>query len=70
MSKHNQLKEIHKSGKSYAIYKSINGFDLYTDFSKKIILSKKNVSSFLKKKKLVKNINQLIYLLVFLVMSY
>ena len=54
MSKHNQLKEIHKSGKSYAIYKSINGFDLYTDFSKKIILSKKNVSSFLKKKKISK----------------
>ncbi|MBD1135844.1 chorismate-binding protein [Pelagibacterales bacterium SAG-MED47] len=54
MSKHNQLKEIHKSGKSYAIYKSNNGFDLYTDFSKKIILSKKNVSSFLEKKKISK----------------
>ncbi len=51
MSKQNQLIEIHKSGKSYAIYKSIDGFDLYTDFSKKIILNKKNVYSFLDKKR-------------------
>ena len=50
MSKQNQLREIHKSGKSYVIYKSINGFDLYTDFSKKIILNKRNVYSFLNKK--------------------
>ena len=49
MSKENQLKEIHASGKSYAIYKSINGFDLYTDFSKKITLNNKNVSGFLNK---------------------
>ncbi len=50
MSKQNQLAEIHKSKKSYIIYKSQNGFDLYTDFSKKIILNHKNVSKFLKKK--------------------
>ena len=55
MSKQNQLKEIHKSGKSYAIYKSTNGFDLYTDFSKKIILNKKNVYSFLDKKRISNN---------------
>ena len=54
MSKENQLKEIHASGKSYAIYKSINGFDLYTDFSKKITLNKKNVSGFLNKKRISK----------------
>ena len=50
MNKLNQLREIHTSGKSYAIYKSINGFDLYTNFSKKIFLNKNNVSSFLNKK--------------------
>ena len=54
MSKKNQLKEIHASGKSYAIYKSINGFDLYTDFSKKITLNNKNVSGFLNKKRISK----------------
>ena len=54
MSKENQLKEIHASGKSYAIYKSINGFDLYTDFSKKITLNNKNVSGFLNKKRISK----------------
>ena len=54
MSKENQLKEIHTSGKAYAIYKSINGFDLYTDFSKKITLNNKNVSSFLNKKRISK----------------
>ena len=51
MSKQNQLKEIHLSGKSYAIYKSNNGFDLYTNFSNKIILNNKNVINFLDKKK-------------------
>ena len=51
MSKQDQLKKIHISGKPYAIYKSINGFDLYTDFSKKIILNNKNVYSFLNKRR-------------------
>ena len=49
MSKQNQLTEIHQSGKPYIIYKSKKGFDLYTDFSKKIILNNKNVESFLEK---------------------
>ena len=50
MNKHNQLAEIHQSGKPYIIYKSQKGFDLYTNFSKKIILNNKNVKSFLRKK--------------------
>ena len=45
-----QLSEIHQSGVSYIIYKSQKGFDLYTDFSKKIILNNKNIKSFLIKK--------------------
>ena len=45
-----QLAEIHHSGKPYIIYKSKKGFDLYTNFSKKIILNNKNVISFLNKK--------------------
>ena len=47
MNKHNQLAEIHNSKRPYIIYKSEQGFDLYTNFSKKFILNNKNVSSFL-----------------------
>ena len=47
MSKKKLLTEIHNSGKSYIIYKSLNGFDLFTDFSKKIILNNKNINQFL-----------------------
>jgi len=50
LNKQHQLTEIHKSGKAYIIYKSKKGFNLYTDFSKKIILNNKNTKDFLKKK--------------------
>ena len=50
MNRTNQLTKIHLSGKPYIIYKSQNGFDLYTDFSKKIILNNRNIKSFLTKK--------------------
>ena len=50
MNKQNQLAEIHHSGEPYIIYKSKKGFDLYTSFSKKIILNNKNIKSFLEKK--------------------
>ena len=40
------LKDINSSGKPYIIYKTPKGFDLFTDFSKKIILSNKNVVDF------------------------
>ena len=36
MNKQKQLAEINNSGKAYIIYKSKKGFNLYTDFSKKI----------------------------------
>ena len=58
MSKKNQLKDIHISGKPYVIYKSINGFDLYTDFSKKIILNNKNIYRFLNKKRIHKRLKE------------
>ena len=50
MNIQNQLSVIHRSGKPYIIYKSKNGFDLYTEFSKKIILNNNNISKFLSKK--------------------
>ena len=62
MNKRNQLAEIHNSKRPYIIYKSKNGFDLYTNFSKKFILNNKNVSSFLSQrhKKKSKNTDLLI----------
>ena len=50
MNKQNQLIEIHHSGRPYIIYKSDKGFNLFTNFSKKIILNNKNIKRFLKKK--------------------
>ena len=50
MSKYNQLTNLHNSKKPYIIYKSNKGFDLYTNFSKKIVLNNKNIFSFLNKK--------------------
>jgi len=50
LNKQHQLAEINKSNKAYIIYKSKKGFNLYTDFSKKIILNNKNIKNFLKKK--------------------
>ena len=49
MTKINHLKEITKLNKSFIIYKSDKGFDLYTDFSKKIILTNSNIKNFIKK---------------------
>jgi para-aminobenzoate synthetase component 1 len=48
--KKNYLNNINNSKKSFIIYKSIKGFDLFTDFSKKIILNSKNISKFLNQK--------------------
>ncbi len=50
MNKRNQLAEVHNSGKPYIIYKSKKGFDLFTNFSKKIILNNNNIAGFLNKK--------------------
>ena len=49
MTKIDYLKELSESKKSFIIYKSDKGFDLYTDFSKKIILTNNNIKSFINK---------------------
>lgn len=41
------LENLYQSDKPLIIYKVIGGYNIYTDFSKKIILSKKNIKSFL-----------------------
>jgi len=48
--KNYSLNKINNSNKPFILYKSKKGFDLYSDFSKKIILNNKNISKFLNKK--------------------
>ena len=50
MIKNYSLNKINNSKKPFILYKSKKGFDLYSDFSKKIILNNKNVNKFLNKK--------------------
>ena len=47
MTKIDHLKEIIELKKPFIIYKSDGGFDLFTNFSKKIILTNKNVQNFI-----------------------
>ena len=49
MTKKNYLEFINKSKKPFIIYKNNKGFDLYTNFSKKIILTNKNINTFINK---------------------
>ena len=56
MIRENYLDRINNSNKPFVIYKKKKGFDLYTDFSKKIILNNRNIKDFLDTKfKLKKN---------------
>ncbi len=54
MKKNNYLEKLYNSNKTLVIYKVDQGYDLYTDFSEKIVLSKKNINFFLNK---IKNKN-------------
>ena len=47
MIKKNYLKDLNKSKKPFIIYRSNKGFDLYTNFSKKIFLTKNNIEKFI-----------------------
>ena len=42
------LEKLYQSDKALIIYKVKDGYNIYTDFSKKIILNNKNINSFLK----------------------
>ena len=48
--KKNYLNTINNSNKPFIIYKTTKGFDLFTDFSKKITLNNKNIINFLNQK--------------------
>ena len=45
MIKKNYLNTLNNTNKPFIIYKTIKGFDLFTDFSKKTILNNKNVAT-------------------------
>jgi len=50
LNKKNYLNNIKNLKKPFIIYKNNRGFDLFTDFSKKIILNNQNIRQFLKQK--------------------
>ena len=42
------LEKLYQSDKPLIVYKVNNGYNIYTDFSKKFILTNKNIGNFLK----------------------
>jgi len=54
LKKDSYLEKLYNSKKPLIIYKVRNGYDLFTDFSEKIILHKKNIDNFFKKVKKLK----------------
>ena len=59
MTTQDYLKSISRSKKPFIIYKSDKGFDLCTNFSKKIILTNRNIENFINnvRKKIIKKKN-------------
>ena len=62
MKKNHYLEKLYNSKKPFIIYKVNGGYDLYTDFSKKIFLDKNNISNFFKKIERKKNKNKFLNL--------
>jgi len=56
--KKNYLEDLNNAKKPFIIYKSNKGFDLYTDFSKKIILTNNNVEKFINESTKLKSKNK------------
>ena len=57
MKKDSYLEKLYNSKKSLIIYKVRNGYDLFTDFSERIILHNKNIDIFLNKLENLKNLD-------------
>jgi para-aminobenzoate synthetase component 1 len=56
--KKNYLEDLNNSNKPFIIYRSGKGFDLYKDFSKKIILTNQNIEKFINKSIKIKSKNK------------
>jgi len=64
MKKNYYLEKLYNSKKPFIIYKVNGGYDLYTDFSKKIILNNKNINNFFNKIEKKKNKNKFLNLYI------
>ena len=64
------LEKLYQSNKPLIIYKVEGGYDIYTDFSKKIILTNKNIKNFFNQFTGLKKKKKPTYLLDFLDMKY
>ena len=63
------LEKLYQSDKPLIIYKVKDGYNLYTDFSKKIVLTNHNVDKFFNIFLIKKLKKKQIFILVFLVMK-
>ena len=64
MKKNYYLEKLYNSKKPFIVYKVNGGYDLYTDFSKKILLNNKNINNFFKKIENQKNKNKFLNLYI------
>ena len=64
MKKNYYLEKLYNSKKPFIVYKVDSGYDIFTDFSKKIYINKKNIKSFFKKFKKVKKKNNFLDLYI------
>jgi anthranilate/para-aminobenzoate synthase component I len=64
MKKNYYLERLYNSKKPFVIYKTDGGYDLYTDFSKKIYINKSNVFNFFNKLEKFKKKNKLLDLYI------
>jgi len=64
MKKNYYLEKLYNSKKPFIVYKVEGGYDLYTDFSEKIILNNKNINNFFKKIKKKKSKSKFINLYI------
>ena len=58
MKKNYYLEKLYNSNKPFIIYKVEGGYDLFTDFSEKIVLNNKNINNFFHKIKKLKDKNK------------
>ena len=64
MKKNYYLEKLYNSNKPFIIYKVNGGYDLYTDFSKKIFLNNKNINNFFNKIEKIKKKNSFLNLYI------
>ena len=64
MKKNYYLEKLYNSNKPFIIYKVEEGYDLFTDFSEKIVLNNKNINNFFHKIEKIKDKNKFLNLYI------